>query len=55
MLSQPTTTGTRGKKNFDVIPVHYITSEITATGSQLKVVRVVTQAPLLDQLKNQIF
>ena len=47
---------TEDKDNFDVIPVHNITSEIPATESHLEAVRVVTQAdPLLSQHKHQVF
>ena len=40
----------------DIIPVHHITSEVSAIESQLERVRVVTHAdPVLSQLKHQIF
>ena len=41
---------------MDVIPVHHITSDISATGCELETVRVATQAdPARSQLKHQIF
>ena len=47
---------TEDRDNFGVFPVHYITSEIPPTGSQLEAVRVATQDhPVFSKLKHQTF
>ena len=52
----PLEPGVADKDDFDTIPVHYITSEVSATESQLERVRLTMEAaPLLSQLKHQIF
>ena len=44
------------KDDFDTLPVHDITSEVSAMESKLGTVRVATQAdPVLNQLKQQLF
>ena len=44
------------KDDFDIMPVHHITSEVSATEPQLDRMRVAIQAdPVLSQPKHQIF
>ena len=44
------------KDDFDAIPIHHITSKVSATEFQLERLRLAMQVdPVLSQLKHQIF